>query len=120
MLSTEPGAPASVNATAESATELIISWTETPIEQHFGVIVGYLVCIREVGAEACDFTVMHNAADMPFQVTQSGLEPNTTYRIRVRAINEAGSGVYTDNYLATTGMLIMYTLDPQECYYTRY
>lgn len=105
MLSTGPGAPASLNATAQSAIELTITWTETPIEQHFGVIVEYLVCIRVVGEESCDFTLMHNATDMPFQVTQSDLEPNTTYSIRVRAINEAGSGLYTDNLYISTGML---------------
>ena len=112
VLSTVPGAPASLNATAQSATEITVYWTGTPIEQHFGVITEYVVCVREVGEESCDFTLTHDATVMPFQVTQSDLKQNTTYSIRVRATNQVGLGEYTENFFITTGMSIMCTLDP--------
>ena len=83
--------------------EIEINWSSPASDQLYGVIQEYYICVREESGEACLFEITHNASITPFSATLSGLNPETTYRVRARAINGAGAGSYSDDFVITTG-----------------
>ncbi|KAI6661081.1 hypothetical protein LOD99_13803 [Oopsacas minuta] len=114
-----PGAPTSISAVVLSAVEIQISWTPPSNDELYGIILEYFICIRELNTESCLFEQTHNATISPLVKTQSGLDPNTVYGVRVRAMNGGGLGLYTDEYQVTTESLQAVTLTAETVDATR-
>ena len=99
-----PGSsPASISAETVSATEIKVSWTPPPANTHNGILTEYIICFREVNDESCRFLSNLDATTEHLWVIQGELSPDTLYRIRVRAVNSAGGGPYTQDLMIRTG-----------------
>ena len=98
-----PTAPTGLSATADGESKIDLAWTR-PRDPGSGAITGYRI---EVWSEAMfrwldlvDHTVSTSAA-----YTHTGLEPGTTRRYRVSAINRNGPGPASNIAHATTSMV---------------
>ena len=58
-------------------------------ESSNGVIVGYQISLRAVNLNG-SYTEAANASALRYDVT--GMDPNTFYYIKIKAVNKAGSG----------------------------
>jgi endo-1,4-beta-xylanase len=86
-----PGTPTATNVTSSSVT---LSWTASS-----GTVTNYQI-ERATGASSTNFTQVGTSTTTTF--TDTGLSANTTYRYRVRAVNSAGAGPYSDIVNVTT------------------
>ncbi|XP_075763398.1 immunoglobulin superfamily DCC subclass member 3-like isoform X2 [Pelodiscus sinensis] len=99
-----PSAPGGVRATALSTTSLQVSWQQPPPEVTDGII-GYVLHIRRAG-EAESHELQEAVSKTTFQHVLTGLEPATTYCIRLRAYSPLGASKDSEPVLAsTTGRL---------------
>ncbi len=90
-----PQAPHSLAATATGPYTVDLSWTDgSENEARFEVE-------RAVAGEGVWVQIGTPAADA-VTLSDSGLDPNTSYRYRVRACNQVGCSAYTDEAEATT------------------
>jgi hypothetical protein len=87
-----PAAPSSVSAAATSTTQVMVS---------FGTVsgaTGYVV--ERAPGSGGTFSQVGTPTAPPFE--DSGLTASTAYRYRVAAINDAGTGAFSDVVVATT------------------
>ncbi|XP_077463802.1 protein tyrosine phosphatase receptor type Fa [Stigmatopora argus] len=81
------GYPLNLSATSLSATSARLAWEPPPPERRNGRIVEYAVVYRDIdGREEVARTTAHT------HLSLSGLLPDTTYDIRVRAFTAKGGG----------------------------
>jgi probable HAF family extracellular repeat protein len=91
-----PSAPAGLTATALSRSSIALRWTNGSTNQ------------TEVRIERCrgssctNFTQVAAVAGSATSYTNSGLSADTTYRYRVRAVNSAGTSLYSNIAAAKT------------------
>ncbi|XP_075763397.1 immunoglobulin superfamily DCC subclass member 3-like isoform X1 [Pelodiscus sinensis] len=95
-----PSAPGGVRATALSTTSLQVSWQQPPPEVTDGII-GYVLHIRRAG-EAESHELQEAVSKTTFQHVLTGLEPATTYCIRLRAYSPLGASKDSEPVLAST------------------
>jgi Phage-related protein, tail component len=86
-----PGTPTASNVTSSSVT---LSWAAAS-----GTVTSYQI-ERATGATSTNFTQVGTSTSTTF--TDTGLSANTTYRYRVRAVNSAGAGPYSEVVNVTT------------------
>ena len=89
-----PGAPGTPTATNVTSSSVTLSWTPAS-----GTVTSYQI-ERATGATSTNFTQVGTSTSTTF--TDTGLSANTTYRYRVRAVNSAGAGPYSDVVNVTT------------------
>ena len=84
----------SVTSSSTSSSTITVQWGSVPCIHQNGAITGYSV---QYGMEGSGSTQMLavNGADMT-QTTIENLMSSTTYSIEVAAVNNAGTGVYSD------------------------
>ena len=87
-----PGKPTGLTATVDGATQISLSWT------HVGVAADRYDVERKSGSGT--FTNVGMPTGTSF--TNSGLTASTTYTYRVRAVNAAGNGSFSDEMTGTT------------------
>lgn len=93
-------APAFVRATANSSTDILVTWNEVPLLDQNG-----LVTIYEVQYEPNDsFNDPMSIGVMTANVTATELSKQefVSYRITVRAYTRIGPGLYSDDVFETT------------------
>ena len=91
-----PAAPASLTASAVSASRIDLAWTDrSSNEQGFKVE-------RCAGAGCTGFAQIATVAAGAGAYSNTGLSKNTTYTYRVRAFNAAGTSAYTNTASART------------------
>ena len=96
---TVPDAPTNLTATAVSATEINLSW-DAPSENGGSAITGYDLEFSENGsAPWMDLTT---SSTMITFSDNTGLTAGSTRHYRVAAINNVGTGAYSDEASATT------------------
>jgi hypothetical protein len=89
-----PVAPTGLTASAISSSRIDLSWTdassdETGFKIQRKIVGGTFSTIKTVGANVTSYS-------------NTGLTPDTLYRYRVRAYNEAGKSAFTNTASATT------------------
>ncbi|WP_020564362.1 fibronectin type III domain-containing protein [Methylosarcina fibrata] len=91
-----PAAPSNLTATAQSTTQIKLTWTDNAtnetqfkIERCQGSTCSNFVQIKAVGANSTNYT-------------DSNLRSKTAYRYRVRASNNSGNSAYSNSAGATT------------------
>jgi hypothetical protein len=101
-----PNAPTSLAASPSSGA-LALTWT-APAYAGSTSITGYTVEYTPSGGSAS--TVNTNSASASYTLT--GLTNGTSYTVRVRAINSAGSGAYSASATATPATASLLSLVP--------
>ena len=92
---TLPAAPTALSASAVSATQIQLSWTDnSAIEAGFKI---------ERSKDGVNYTPFTKTAANVTSYTHSGLSPSTTYYYRVRAFDANGNSSYSNANSATTG-----------------
>ena len=90
LLLTDPSqAPGGCNVSSINATAISLRWTHIPINSSNGDITGYQIVLTKSNVNES-----HSLMAAIFVTTYaiSGLDSNTTYRIQIKAVNNAGSG----------------------------
>ena len=103
------GSPTGIQVTGLSPTEIRVTVTPIPVGTENGIILYYYVCFREPNDESCTKDANIDANLDTLTVIKDGLNPNTEYRIRVRAYNSEGGGPYGDEVTLMTCMLSIRT-----------
>jgi carboxypeptidase T len=94
--STPPATPASLNATASSASQIQLAWTDRSDNE-----AGF--SIERCTGDGCgSFATIATTAAGVASYTDSGLAASTTYGYRVRAYNGAGNSDYSNTASAQT------------------
>jgi hypothetical protein len=92
-----PTAPAALSATRVAKRSIALAWTNGTIAQT-GVRVE-----RCTGSGCTNFAQIASGAGTLNSFTDTGLAARTTYRYRVRAVNDAGTSPYSNIASAKTG-----------------
>ncbi len=99
-----PLSPGNLTAKAISPTAVELAWTDYSVTEH-----GFLV-ERKAGVDgAWEVRVSTNANVT--SIVMDGLEPSTQYFFRVRAINDAGYSLYSNEATARTPMEFKVTFE---------
>ncbi len=92
---TPPAAPSNLTATVQSATSVLLNWSDNSSDE-----TGFVVEYSTSGT----FTTIVNTISVGSNVTSqavSGLTTNTTYYFRVRAVNAVGASANSNTVSAT-------------------
>ena len=92
-------APTSVRESGVTSSTITVQWGTVNCTDRNGDITGYSV--RYEVQETTHYMSVSGVDTR--QTTISGLNPSTTYSIRVAAVNIAGIGEYSDPITAVTG-----------------
>ena len=93
------GPPSPVNTTVTSTT-ITVQWGPVECIHRNGDITGYSVCVTRNGERLKNASVSSDIR----RVTISELSPSTEYNISVAAVNNNGTGAYSDDIpVATEG-----------------
>ncbi|XP_061381203.1 neogenin isoform X2 [Danaus plexippus] len=91
--------PTDVTVIPATDTSLLVRWSAPAGRSHRGALTGYKLRYRTPGARRAD------SLTTPADTTRAdltGLEPSTTYQVRVCALNANGSGPFSEWVSATT------------------
>jgi titin len=94
VIKTVPAAPSNLAATATSASQIQLTWTDNANNENSFVV--------ERSLTGFTFTAIATVGANSTSYTNSGLNPNTRYFYRVRAVNDAGSSPPSGTASATT------------------
>ena len=94
VVSATPGAPVSLGATAVSASQINLAWTDTA-----GNETGFKI---ERSTDGVNFTEITTVGANVTAYSNTGLNASTQYTYRVRAYNVAGDSAYSNTSAATT------------------
>ena len=84
---------------------ITVQWGPVDCIQRNGEITGYLV---QYAVQKSDTTQTVNVSGDTNETTITGLEPATSYVIKVAAVNSAGTGKYSGAiFVLTEGILLM-------------
>ena len=92
-------APTNVRMTGITSTTITLRWGKVPCIEQNGDITGYLVWYESQTQDVSGGSVT--------ETTISNLTPSTTYNVRVAAVNDAGTGDYS-NIISIMTSGIMY------------
>ena len=95
-LETAPAAPTNLQATAASTSQINLTWTRNSTNE-----TGFEV-ERCTGASCSNFQRVHTTGPGATSWQNTGLSAGTTYRYRVRAVNNGGASGYSNSQQATT------------------
>ena len=79
----------------ESSTSITVQWGSVPCIHQNGAITGYSVQYGVMGSGNTENMTVNGASTT--QTTISGLNPSTTYSIRVAAVNNQLIGTYSSS-----------------------
>ncbi|GBF99904.1 hypothetical protein Rsub_12812 [Raphidocelis subcapitata] len=99
-LPAEPGPPGQPAVTQRTATSLRAKWT-LPAEDNGAAVTSFALQLRPMGGDA-PFALAYEGVELGTRV--AGLEPGTTYELRVAARNRAGQGPWSDATTAATAL----------------
>ena len=99
-------APSNVRVTGATSTTVTVQWEMVPCIHRNGEITGYSV--RYSGDGSTDTSFVSGGGTR--QTTISGLTPSTDYTIQVAAINDAGTGPYSNGMVQRTAGQWMMTV----------
>jgi len=99
-----PAAPSNLTATAASATQINLSWTDNSTNE-----TAFLV---ERSTDGVNFTQIASLAAGTASYSDTGLASGTHYTYRVRASNAAGNSAYSNTAAATTIALLTAPVAP--------
>ena len=105
IITTPPNAPTIQNEFVTTTDSITMIWN-VPDDNGGSAIIGYTVdyAIAPSGTwQTQDSALVMNTTR---ETTISGLDDNTQYNLRVAAINDVGTGTYSDNATATTDTII--------------
>ncbi|MEA3313527.1 MAG: fibronectin type III domain-containing protein, partial [Caldisericota bacterium] len=91
---TVPSAPIGLSATAESSSEISLTWTDNSDNED-----GFKIERKEAGGT---FAEIDTALADATTYSDTTVSPETTYYYRIRAYNTIGDSVYSDEAHATT------------------
>ena len=91
-----PGAPSNLAATAASASQINLSWTDNSSDE-----TGFEI-ERCQGAGCTNFAPIAQAAANSMSYSDTGRPAATTFTYRIRAVNAAGGSGYSNTASATT------------------
>jgi hypothetical protein len=89
-----PASPSGLSATAASASQIDLTWTDNAADEY-----GYQI---ERSLDGASWSQIDTAGADVTNYADSTVSPNTTYYYRVRAYNGSGSSGYTNVASATT------------------
>ena len=91
------GSPQNTSATAQSSTEIEVSWEEVPVINRNGEITMYEINYEPLDTFNCELIVESVVTIGPvLMMNLTGLEKYVEYNITVRAYNSEGPGPYSD------------------------
>ena len=96
-----PGAPAGLTATANGQTQIDLSWT-APSDDGGAAITGYKIEVSTDGSSWSD--LVSNTRSTTTSYSHTGLTAGATRHYRVSAINSAGTGPASNSANATTSL----------------
>ena len=94
-----PGKPRDLKATPATTTSIKLTWT-APASNGGAAITGYRIQGSEVGSSWENLIADTESADLAY--THSGIEPNSEWRYRLKAINSVGEGPWSETANAET------------------
>ena len=100
VLATTPTAPLGLVASAQSASQIELSW-QPPSSDGNSTIVGYVV-ERSVNSGTTWSVLVQDTGSNATTFSDTGLASGTTYSYRVSAINGEGTGIPSNTSSATT------------------
>ena len=92
-------APTNVSVSEVTSSSINVQWGAVPCIHHNGDITGYTVQYGVVGSESVQNMSVYISGD---NVTISNLAPSTKYILQVAAMNDAGTGEYSDPVTTNT------------------
>ena len=95
-----PSAPQNLRANADGPTGITITW-EAPAEDNGAAVTGYRIRARRL-SESNWTTVSNNTGSAVTTFQHTNLQPVTSYRYQVAAINAEGAGPWSAEAGATT------------------
>ena len=94
------GPPTSVSVSEVTSSSITVQWGPVDCAERNGDITGYSVRYKVVGITGTqDMSVSGGSV---IEATVSNLTSSTTYNVRVAAVNDAGTGTFSDRVLITT------------------
>ena len=90
-------APTSVSVSEVTSSSITVQWGAVPCIHRNGDITGYSVQYGVVGSES-----IQNISVSGANVTISNLAPSTKYIVQVAAMNDVGTGEYSDPVTTNT------------------
>ena len=101
FLSTVPASPpVDVSVTNQSATTILVTWSEVPAIDRNGIIISYDVEYTQDMFPSVPTVQSLTVNDT--MATLTGLEEYVVYSVRVRASTIVGSGPYSENVTERT------------------
>ena len=99
VLSSVPSAPEDLISTSVETRSLSIEWEPVTCSEQRGPITGYRV---RYGFGTNTFIVTISGEGSNENAELTGLTPYTNYFVQVAAVNDAGTGEYTDRAFTRT------------------
>lgn len=97
LLTDETSPPSDVSLIVLDHERILVTWSPPPVHEQSGNIDSYQVNVTEVGSGR----TWKNTSSL-LRLTLNNLRPSTTYTVQVRALPDAGSGMYSEALNATT------------------
>ena len=100
-ISPAPSAPpTSVSVSELTSSSITVQWGPVDCIHRNGDIIGYTVRYKVVGSGGTqDMSVSGGSVT---EATISNLTPSTTYSVRVAAVNDAGTGTFSNKKIKQT------------------
>ena len=104
FFSAPTASPDNVSASKISTFSITVQWERVNCIERNGNITGYIV---QYGAKETEITKSVNISGIDnAEVTLTGLTSATKYSIKVAAVNNAGTGVYSEIDVITKGIVL--------------
>ena len=103
IITAPSGSPGNIMSTGSTSTSITLTWDRLSCEERNGEITGYSIQYGITSFTATDTVTGTSPSDRTF--TASELLPLTTYRFRIRAVNNGGLvGPYSDTVTFQTSI----------------
>ena len=100
ILSAPSASPVSVSASEVTFSSITVQWRPVDCIHRNGVIIGYTVRYKVLVSGSTQNVFISGGSITG--TTISNLTPSTTYNVRVAAVTDAGTGVFSNIYVTQT------------------
>ena len=100
------GPPLNIRVTSIEPLYVELEWEQPDLDKRNGLITKFDICFESFITLSCNTSFITQA--ISFQFRKTGLQPNTTYSVKIRASNSIGVGPFSVPLEFTTGVKFIY------------